>query len=326
MRELLASLGLKSLGEAVGRTDLLHASDATDDHWKAGGMNTARLLHRPEPYPLSGEAHPSEPSPMRIDALLIDALDKALPARIDLAIGNADRSVGASLSGELVRRMGAERLPDHSLHARLTGSAGQSLGAFVVGGVTLEVIGDANDYVGKGLSGGCIIVRPPENVQRDAARNIIVGNTCLYGATAGEAFIAGQAGERFAVRNSGAVAVVEGIGDHGCEYMTGGSVVVLGKVGRNFAAGMSGGIALVHDPEGTFAAKCNTTSVELGPVEDGDALRDLVQRHAELTGSRNAGAMLENWSNALRQFVLVMPIEYRAALDKAAADRRELAA
>ena len=326
VRELLASLGLRSLAEAVGRADLLQASDATGSHWKARGIDLSRLLHRPDPSFAAGAEQPGAASPMRIDEVLIDALDGTLPMRIDLAVGNDDRSVGAGLSGELVRRMGDRRLPDHSIHARLTGSAGQSLGAFLIGGVALEVIGDANDYVGKGLSGGRIVIRPPDDVARDAALNIIVGNTCLYGATAGEAFLAGQAGERFAVRNSGATAVVEGIGDHGCEYMTGGTIVVLGKVGRNFAAGMSGGIALVHDADGTFADQCNPASVTLGPVEDGELLRALVDRHATLTGSALAETFLDNWDQAVGEFVLVMPDEYRAALDKAAIRERELAA
>ena len=326
VRELLASLGLRTLAEAVGRADLLHASDATEGHWKAHGIDVSRLLHRPEPYLPSDAKPPGEASPMRIDAVLIEALGGTLPARINLAIGNDDRSVGAGVSGELVRRMGSDRLPDGSLEVQLTGSAGQSLGAFLIKGITLDVIGDANDYVGKGLSGGRIIVRPPDGVTRDAASNIIVGNTCLYGATSGEAFFAGQAGERFAVRNSGATAVVEAIGDHGCEYMTGGTVVVLGNVGRNFAAGMSGGVALVHDADGDFADKCNQASVALGPIEDAEALRQLVERHAALTGSVRAAALLNDWATAVGQFLLVMPTEYRAALDRAVVREPELAA
>ena len=326
VRELLALLGLRTLADAVGRADLLSASDATDGHWKAKGIDLSRLLHQPDRFPNAGAEQPGEASPMRIDAMLIDALDGSLPARIELGIGNDDRSVGAGVSGELVRRMGSERLPDRSLDVRLTGSAGQSLGAFLIGGITIDVVGDANDYVGKGLCGGRIIVRQPDDAPREAAANIIVGNTCLYGATGGEAFFAGQAGERFAVRNSGATAVVEGIGDHGCEYMTGGTIVVLGKVGRNFAAGMSGGIALAHDPKRVFAGKCNHASVTIGPVEDAAMLRALVERHAALTGSVRAAALLDDWYKALGEFVLVMPNEYRAALDKAAMLERGLAA
>ena len=326
VRELLAALGLRTLSEAVGRADLLSQSDATEAHWKAAGLDLSRLLHRPDRFAGSGSEQPGEASSMRIDAALIEALDASLPARIELDIGNDDRSVGAGVSGELVRRMGGIRLPDRSLDVRLTGSAGQSLGAFLIDGITFDVIGDANDYVGKGLCGGRIIVRPPDDATRDASANIIVGNTCLYGATSGEAFFAGQAGERFAVRNSGATAVVEGIGDHGCEYMTGGTIVVLGKVGRNFAAGMSGGVALVHDPERLFAGKCNPASVSFGAVEDAAQLRALVERHAALTGSKRAAALLADWDTALGEFVLVMPNEYRAALDRAAASERELAA
>jgi len=326
VRELLAVLGLRTLSEAVGRADLLSQSDATEAHWKAAGLDLSRLLHRPDRFAGSGSEQPGEASSMRIDAALIEALDGSLPARIELDIGNDDRSVGAGVSGELVRRMGGTRLPDRSLDVRLTGSAGQSLGAFLIDGITFDVIGDANDYVGKGLCGGRIIVRPPDDATRDASANIIVGNTCLYGATSGEAFFAGQAGERFAVRNSGATAVVEGIGDHGCEYMTGGTIVVLGKVGRNFAAGMSGGVALVHDPERLFAGKCNPASVSFGAVEDAAQLRALVERHAALTGSKRAAALLADWDTALGEFVLVMPNEYRAALDRAAASERELAA
>jgi glutamate synthase (NADPH/NADH) large chain len=222
--------------------------------------------------------------------------------------------------------MGAKRPADDSVTVKLSGSAGQSLGAFLVEGFTVEVSGDANDYCGKGLSGGRIVVRQPENAPRAASDNIIVGNTCLYGATAGEAFFNGMAGERFAVRNSGASAVVEGIGDHGCEYMTGGTVVVLGKTGRNFAAGMSGGIALVYDPEGAFKAQCNMMSVGLGPVEDPAALKALVEAHRDRTGSARAGELLANWDKALGKFLLVMPTDYRRALESLAAAREDLAA
>jgi glutamate synthase (NADPH) large chain len=203
---------------------------------------------------------------------------------------------------------------DGSIHVRLTGTAGQSFGAFLISGITLELIGDANDYAGKGLCGGRLIVRQPEGVTRDPTRNIIVGNTCLYGATGGEAFFSGVAGERFAVRNSGAVAVVEGVGDHGCEYMTGGLVVVLGDVGRNFAAGMSGGVAYVWDPDSTLDRQCNHAGVALEPVEDEPLLRALVERYAVCTGSARARALLADWPTARRAFVQVMPHEYRRAL------------
>ncbi|MEO6112967.1 MAG: glutamate synthase large subunit [Sphingomicrobium sp.] len=326
VRELLASLGLRSLAEAVGRSDLLRRSRTGADHWKARGVDLSALLHRPEEY-VSANPVPVEPAlPMRIDAKLIAALDRSLPQRIELDVGNEDRSVGAGVSGEIVRRMGSAALSDGSLDVQLKGSAGQSLGAFLVEGVTIELVGDANDYVGKGLSGGRIVVRQSVDSERDATDNIIVGNTCLYGATGGSAFFAGMGGERFAVRNSGATAVVEGIGDHGCEYMTGGTVVVLGKVGRNFAAGMSGGIALVHDPDKHLTELCNRASIMLEKVEDAEQLRALIAEHHTRTGSKRAAALLADWQRSLDEFVLVMPTDYRRALDEVAARNRELAA
>jgi glutamate synthase (NADPH/NADH) large chain len=224
------------------------------------------------------------------------------------------------LSGEVALRYGHAGLPDDSIVLRLTGTVGQSFGAFLAHGVTLELTGDGNDYVGKGLSGGRIVVRQPAGARREASANIIVGNTVLYGAIAGEAYLGGVAGERFAVRNSGAKAVVEGVGDHGCEYMTGGRVVVLGAVGRNFAAGMSGGIAYVYDPEGRLEGQCNRAGLELGPVEDVDGLRELVERHLAATGSARARALLDDWGAALGAFVQVIPTEYRRALRDLEAD------
>ena len=322
LRELLASLGLRSISEAVGRADLISA--AHSDHWKAHGIELDALLFQP-PGGLP-EREPLEArTPKRIDAAIIEALGKDGKQTIDLRVGNNDRTVGAAASGELVRRMGARRPADDSITVKLTGSAGQSLGAFLVEGITIEVSGDANDYAGKGLSGGRIVVRQPAGAPRVAADNIIVGNTCLYGATAGEAYFNGVAGERFAVRNSGATAVVEGIGDHGCEYMTGGVVVVLGKVGRNFAAGMSGGIALVYDPDGKFEQRCNMASVELGPVEDAGQLKALIEAHRTRTGSARAGDILADWDRMIGQFKLVMPTDYRRALDALSA-KQDLAA
>jgi glutamate synthase (NADPH) large chain len=313
LREIMAELGLRSLDEMVGRTDLIELAGAAA-HWKAAGVDLSRLLHQPE-----GDARrndnpiPREPI-ARIDKAVVELLDGPLPAALEMAVTNVDRSVGAFLSGEVSRRYGHEGLPDGSITARLTGSAGQSFGAFLAPGLVLALTGDANDYAGKGLSGGRLIVRQPEAAPREAAANIIVGNTCLYGATSGEAFFAGVAGERFAVRNSGAVAVVEGTGDHGCEYMTGGRVVVLGKVGRNFAAGMSGGIAYVYDPEGRLEAQCNHAGIALEAVDDPDWLRGLIERHRKLTGSTRAGEILADWGNTLAAFRMVMPIEYRRAL------------
>jgi glutamate synthase (NADPH/NADH) large chain len=310
------------VGEAVGRTDLLEQARGAD-HWKAHGVDLEPLLVRPP-----GGMPEREPlvarQPKRIDAAMIAALG-SLPATIELRVGNDDRTVGAAASGELVRRMGGERPTGDGLTVKLTGSAGQSLGAFLVEGITVEVSGDANDYAGKGLSGGRIIIRQPASAPRVSSDNIIVGNTCLYGATAGEAYFNGMAGERFAVRNSGATAVVEGIGDHGCEYMTGGIVVVLGKVGRNFAAGMSGGIALVYDPDGSFEKQCNMASVGLGPVEDPAQLKALVEAHHAHTGSSRAKELLGGWDRALGKFLLVMPTDYRRALEALSA-QQDLAA
>jgi glutamate synthase (ferredoxin) len=233
------------------------------------------------------------------------------------------------LGYEVTKRYGADGLPDDTISLQFTGSAGQSFGAFIPRGITLALEGDANDYVGKGLSGGKIIVYPPKNARFVAEENILVGNVVLYGATSGEAYFRGLAGERFAVRNSGAVAVVEGVGDHGCEYMTGGRVVVLGHTGRNFAAGMSGGIAYVFDEGGTFARRCNHELVQLerlDTVDDRDLVRRMIQQHVEHTGSELGARMLVDWDEKARQFVKVMPRDYKRVLDaqaRAAADGRE---
>jgi glutamate synthase (NADPH) large chain len=312
LREIMAGLGLRTMEEMVGRMDLLAPSEAAD-HWKAQGLDLSKLLHMPSGALRFVGAMPKQLS-ARIDERIIAALDAALPTTIDSEVTNVDRAIGALASGEIARRVGGGGLADGSIHVRLTGTAGQSFGAFLISGITLELIGDANDYAGKGLCGGRLIVRQPEGVTRDPTRNIIVGNTCLYGATGGEAFFSGVAGERFAVRNSGAVAVVEGVGDHGCEYMTGGLVVVLGDVGRNFAAGMSGGVAYVWDPDSTLDRQCNHAGVALEPVEDEPLLRALVERYAVCTGSARARALLADWPTARRAFVQVMPHEYRRAL------------
>jgi glutamate synthase (NADPH/NADH) large chain len=309
----MAGMGLRSLDEMIGRTDLIELAGAAG-HWKAAGVDLSRLLHRPEGDARRNDAPIRREPVARIDLAMLELLDGPLPASIEMEVTNVDRSVGGLISGEVARRYGHEGLPDASLTARLTGSAGQSFGAFLAPGLTLALTGDTNDYAGKGLSGGRLIVRQPDGVPREAAANIIVGNTCLYGATSGEAFFAGVAGERFAVRNSGAVAVVEGTGDHGCEYMTGGRVVVLGRVGRNFAAGMSGGIAYVWDPDARLEAKCNPAGIALEPVDDPEWLRALIERHQQLTGSVRAAEILANWGNALGAFTMVMPVEYRRAL------------
>jgi glutamate synthase domain-containing protein 3 len=246
------------------------------------------------------------------------ALERKRPVKKTFPIRNHDRTVGAMLSGEVAKRYAHAGLPDGTIRFGFTGSAGQSFGAFCTHGITLTLEGEANDYFGKGLSGGRLIVVPPKAVRFDAAETIVVGNVALYGATSGEAYLHGMAGERFAVRNSGAVAVVEGVGDHGCEYMTGGVVVVLGKTGRNFAAGMSGGVAFVFNDDHAFERQCNTGMVALESVDDSDdvlLLRRLIQRHVRLTGSGHAQRLLASWPTTVSRFVRVMPTEYKRALE-----------
>src|SRR4051794_30904932 len=277
VRELMAQLGCRSFDEMVGRVDRLDVAPAVN-HWKAKGVDLSRLLYQQPAKPGVAIYH-CERQDHGLDKALDNeliaeaapALDRGDPVRLEKPIRNIHRTVGAMLSGEVARRRGHAGLPEDTIWARFDGNAGQSFGAFLAHGVTLELHGDANDYVGKGLSGGRLIVRQPAAATREPTENIIIGNTVLYGAIAGEAYFEGVAGERFAVRNSGAVAVVEGSGDHGCEYMTGGVVVVLGETGRNFAAGMSGGIAYVYDPAGRFRSLCNMAMVELDEVRAGGA-------------------------------------------------------
>jgi glutamate synthase domain-containing protein 3 len=247
-----------------------------------------------------------------------DALENRTPVEMSFPIRNVHRTVGAMLSGQIARRYGSEGLPDDTVRIKFEGSAGQSFGAFLAKGVAMTLEGDANDYVGKGLSGGRIVVYPPKNSRFVAEENILIGNVVLYGATGGEAFFSGVAGERFAVRNSGVTAVVEGVGDHGCEYMTNGLVVVLGSCGRNFAAGMSGGIAYVFDEKMDFTEKrCNLASVDLEPViepRDVDMVRGLVERHFELSGSKRAKNILDNWAEMLPRFIKIFPHEFKRVL------------
>jgi glutamate synthase (ferredoxin) len=245
-----------------------------------------------------------------------DAILERRPQVLRQPLSSVHRAVGTTVGSEITRQWGSEGLPDDTIRLECTGSAGQSFGAFVPRGLTLTLEGDANDYVGKGLSGGRIIVRPPSSARFDPADNVIVGNVAFYGATSGEAYISGVAGERFAVRNSGAVAVVEGVGDHGCEYMTGGCVIVLGRTGRNFAAGMTGGIAVAFDPAREFADRCNVDTVDLEHVgpEDEHVLHALLSAHVEHTASRVAFALLADWPRAIRQFVKVVPREYKRAV------------
>jgi len=322
VRGYMAQLGFRSFNEMVGRVDMLDARRAVD-HWKAKGLDFSAILHRPEVPArvarrcVEGQDHGLHQA---LDYKLIEhareALDDRTPVEIKLPIRNVHRTVGAMLSGEIARRYGSAGLPDDTIRFEFTGSAGQSFGAFLARGVTLTLEGDANDYVGKGLSGGRLVVYPPRDSTFLPEENILIGNVVLYGATSGEAYFNGMAGERFAVRNSGATAVVEGLGDHGCEYMTKGLVAVLGKCGRNFAAGMSGGIAYVLDERGDFADKrCNTAAVDLEPVDgDADLLRDLIARHVEYTASPRGKWILENWSAMLPKFVKVFPHEYKRVL------------
>ncbi len=332
VRELMATLGFRAMDEMIGRADVLRqieqgASSASST------IDISALLHVPEPAlathqddwarrMMKAQNHGLESS---VDHNLLILAQAAITSgtrvTADLPIRNVHRAVGAMLSGEIARRFGHSGLPDDTISFRFDGSAGQSFGAFAVKGLTLKLFGEANDYVGKGLSGGKIIIRPPQGAKFLPNETVIIGNTALYGATCGEAFFGGLAGERFAVRNSGATAVVEGVGDHGCEYMTGGTVVVLGRTGRNFGAGMSGGLAFVLDTSRDFAERCNNALVELSPVTDtADAalLKHLIEQHARHAGSARARHILAHWEMSLREFVRVIPTEYRRVLRKAA--------
>jgi glutamate synthase domain-containing protein 2/glutamate synthase domain-containing protein 1/glutamate synthase domain-containing protein 3 len=331
-RQLMAELGVRTYDELIGRFDLLEL-DGAIDHWKARGVDLSNVLAMPE-LPEGAALHHTRPQePVLEDALDWQLLSDAEPAlergeRVQLSapLRNVNRAVGGILSSEIARRRGPEGLPEGTIQGTFEGSAGQSFGAWLMPGVTFTLAGETNDYTGKGLSGGVLTVRPPENAAFRAEDNVIVGNTVLYGATAGRAFFRGLAGERFAVRNSGAHAVVEGVGDHGCEYMTGGRVVVLGPTGRNFAAGMSGGIAYVYDEHHRFEGCLNDELVDLDPLDEHDEaeLKDLIAEHAERTGSPVARRVLEEWDGEIRRFVKVMPRDYKHALaERAAAEQRE---
>jgi glutamate synthase domain-containing protein 2/glutamate synthase domain-containing protein 1/glutamate synthase domain-containing protein 3 len=322
VRELMARLGVRTFDELVGRVDLLEADDAIE-HWKARGVDLSNLLTRPDVpdgTPLRRVRGQDSPLPEALDWKLIEhareAIESGRPVTGTFPIRNVNRTVGGLLSHMVTRRHGADGLAPGTVRLTLEGSAGQSFGAWLAPGIELSLVGDANDYTGKGLSGGVIAVRPPDGAGFVAEENVIVGNTVLYGATRGRAFFRGLAGERFAVRNSGADAVVEGVGDHGCEYMTGGRVVVLGRTGRNFAAGMSGGIAYALDVDGGFAGRCNTELVAFEPLDDGDVetIRSLVEEHAARTGSTVARRVLQDWDAMLARFVKVMPHDYKRAL------------
>ncbi|MCD8340518.1 MAG: glutamate synthase subunit alpha, partial [Burkholderiales bacterium] len=343
VREIMASLGIRKFEDLVGRTDLLQQKDMHPK--KCGKVDLARVLYQPEVKDPSERRHSTKQVHDLQKELDYQILNQCMPAietgeRVSFLtkVRNINRAVGTKISSEIVRHHGGEGLPEDSIHIQLQGTAGQSFGAFGVKGLTLDLVGEANDYVGKGLSGARLIVRCPTDFRGKGNENIIAGNTVMYGATSGEAFFNGVAGERFGVRLSGATAVVEGTGDHGCEYMTGGTVVVLGKVGRNFAAGMSGGVAYVYDVDGTFKAHCNLGSVELSPLvesseqeaegnpdtwhlgrTDEEIVLDLVEKHFRYTGSTCARDILDNWKNCRPKFIKVFPNEYKQALLRGAA-------
>jgi glutamate synthase (NADPH) large chain len=327
MRQHMAKLGFRTVDEMVGRVDKIDAAIA-HDHWKAKGIDLSMILYSPI-LPSRVQRRKTQPQDHGLTAALdhqlitkaAPALESKTPVTGSFAIRNVHRTVGAMLGGEIARRYGSAGLPDGTIHFKFNGSAGQSFGAFVPRGVTLELEGDSNDYVGKGLSGGRIIAYPPKTSPFLPEESILVGNVVLYGATSGDAYLNGIAGERFAVRNSGATAVVEGVGDHGCEYMTNGTVVVLGSTGRNFAAGMSGGIAFVYDDQGDFSTRrCNRASVDLEPLtlaEDIELVRGLLERHRDLTSSPRAAWILEHWADAQPSFIKIFPHEYKRVLGAA---------
>ena len=347
VREFMAKLGYRRFEDLVGQSQRLDMRRAIE-HSKARGLDFSRILHKPEAAP--GVAiHNCEEQDHGLERALDHelirqarpAIDGGPPVRIEVNVRNSHRTVGAMLSGEIAKRHGHAGLPDDTIHIRARGTGGQSFGAFLARGVSIELEGDSNDYVGKGLSGGRLAIYPSRASSLVPEENILIGNTVLYGAIAGECYFRGVAGERFAVRNSGAIAVVEGVGDHGCEYMTGGVAVVLGRTGRNFAAGMSGGIAYVYDEDGDFEVRCNTSMVELEPVRREGAgvmpgtdaagradyhpdmtrfdelrLRGLIERHLHYTGSEVARRMLDDWENRVERFVKIMPVDYRRALEE----------
>ncbi len=347
VRTLMAQLGFRKVSDMIGRADKLNMRKALS-HWKAKGLDLSRILYRPEVpagvavYNCETQNHGLENA---LDYKLIElskpALEQSTPVHIEMPIYNCNRTFGAMLSGAVAKRYGYAGLPEDTIQIKATGCAGQSFGAFLTKGISIELVGEANDYVGKGLSGGRLVIYPSPECPIQAEDNIIIGNTVLYGATSGECYFRGVAGERFAVRNSGALAVVEGVGDHGCEYMTGGVVVVIGQTGRNFAAGMSGGIAYVLDDTGDFRKRCNLSMVELAPVaedpafssrsisydaletvmqdlisQDAARLKVLISRHFHYTKSTRAQLILDHWSEYLPKFVKIMPIDYRRALEQ----------
>ncbi|HEX3006728.1 MAG TPA: glutamate synthase-related protein, partial [Bacteroidales bacterium] len=325
IREHLAALGFTKFSDIVGRTDLL-TFKPQPDHWKAKNLSLEQILYVPEEVKVNRICHVKEQNHKLEEVLDQELIKAAQPAisekkkvSLDKVIKNTDRTTGAMLSGVIAKKYGNSGLPEDTINFTFKGSAGQSFGAFLARGVTFKLEGDANDYLGKGLSGGKVIVVPPKGITYKPEENVIIGNTVLYGATSGEVYINGIAGERFCVRNSGAIAVVEGAGDHCCEYMTGGRTVVLGRTGRNFAAGMSGGIAYVLNLDGNFDYFCNMGMVELTLLEDMQdqkELKDLITRHYQYTESPFAKKILDNWANYVTEFIKVTPIEYKKVLEE----------
>ena len=325
LREWMAKLGFRTINEMVGQVDSLKQRDDVT-HWKARFLDLSKILHKPvprreEPFfccvPQDHGLENSVDNQTLLD-LCEPAIERGEKVHARLPIKNTNRVVGTILGSEVTRRVGPDGLPEDTIHLHFDGSAGQSFGAFVPPGITLELEGDANDYFGKGLSGGKVILYPPQGSTFVPRDNIIVGNVAFYGATNGEAYIRGMAGERFCVRNSGVRAVVEAVGDHACEYMTGGRVVVLGPTGRNFAAGMSGGVAYVYDEDGTFPAHCNQEMSDLVSLTDADEIaevRGMIERHVTYTKSALAKEILSNWSGAVQKIVKVMPRDYRRMLE-----------
>lgn len=347
VRELMASIGIAKFDDLIGRADLLDMQ-AGIDHWKINGLDFSKVFHLPEmPASVSRKNNDVQDHGLvnaldnKLLALANNALETGEKVVLDVPITNTNRTVGTMLSNQVATRYGNKGLPDDTIHINFTGTSGQSFAAFLAKGITFELTGEGNDYVGKGLCGGKIIIRKPQAFNAISHENIIVGNTVMYGATTGESYFSGVAGERFCVRNSGASAVVEGVGNHGCEYMTGGTVVVLGVTGQNFAAGMSGGVAYVYDEDGQFAKRCNMSMVALEKVESAESsvgkihhldqpdeitLKTLIENHAKYTGSERANAMLADWANYRTKFVKVMPNEYKRALIELAEDKALVAA
>jgi glutamate synthase (NADPH/NADH) large chain len=337
VRELMASLGIRKFDDLIGRADLLD-TQAGIEHWKIHGLDFSKIFYQPNVEKEVSRRHTEEQShglEHALDNELIKlakpALDKREKVSINLPIVNTNRTVGTMLSHEIAKRFGRDGLPQDTIQITLNGTAGQSFAAFLAQGIAIELIGEGNDYVAKGLCGGRVVIKPPKTFKAKSHENIIVGNTVMYGATTGESYFSGVAGERFCVRNSGASAVVEGVGNHGCEYMTGGTVVVLGNTGQNFAAGMSGGVAYVYDEDGLFSKRCNPSMVTLEKVETEQAqakgaqhlnqpdeviLKTLIEKHLKYTESPRAKFILDNWDKARTQFIKVMPNEYKRALNE----------